>query len=159
MVSNKWLLENLDAEIAKFDESAYNLPKHQIKALELCLKLIAGEGEAEFSRQRREARQHARTALTDTFSGVAPEVFILCCMSTSVSRLAQVVRTSLVPDLRKWWKATSPPQGLVDSAKELCQNYLIPELVIATKKGHYHVPNSTSELATKVEPHFPIRLI
>ena len=138
MVSNKWLIENLDAEIAKFDESAYDLPEHQIKALESCLKLVAdGDKPAGFSRQRQDERKHARTALTDIFTGVAPEVFLLCCLSTSISRLTKVVRTSLVPDLRRWWKATSPPQGLVDSAKELCQNYSIPELVISTKKGHY----------------------
>ena len=150
MVSNKWLIENLDAEIAKFDESAYVLPSHQLKALETCLNLITEDPDkaAQFSKPRRNAREHARTALKDIFSGVAPEVFLLCSLSTSISRLAKVAQTSLVPDLRKWWKTTSCPQGLVDSARLLCENYSIPELVGGMKKRPEEVPEPTSKLAT-----------
>ena len=160
MISNNWLLENLNAEIAKFDDSVYVSPKHQMKALELCRDLLSYDRNqvATLSKARLRAREHARTALIDTFLGVGPEAFILCSISTSISRLAKTSLPSLVPDLRKWWKAASHPQGLIVSAKDLCETYSIPALVAGNKNRHPEIFESTRKLVSSSERFSLVRL-
>lgn len=147
MISNNWLIENLNAEIEKFDGSAYVLPKHQNAAFKSCCALLSGNDQAtNLSKARLRARGQARTSLRDIFLGVGPEVFLLCCISTSISRLATLSKLSLVPDLRKWWREASRPKGLVDSAKELCKTHSIPALVAGTGEG---LLESAGELAIR----------
>lgn len=135
MISHRWLIDNLEAELAKFDDSVYSLPEYRIRAFKSCVKLLSDDTNfAGLSKGRRKSLKHARTVLKDVFQGIGPEVFILCCMSTSISRLANTSHDSLIPDLRKWWKPIDPPQGLVGSAKELCESYSVGSLITASEE-------------------------
>lgn len=123
MSSTRWFVELLECERATFDDDAYPLPKHQKDAFEVCCELLKEEetSMAKRSKQRRSTRHRAHTLLCDVFSGVGPEVFLLCTLCTTISKLATVSLKSLIPELRRWWKTVSHPAGLTETARELCE--------------------------------------
>ena len=139
MASNGWFLELLDCERATFDDDAYPLPKHQKDAFELCCELLKEEetSMANRSKQRRSIRYRARTLLSDVFSGVGPEVFLLCTLCTTISKLATVSLKVLIPELRRWWKTVSHPTGLTETARELCEANSISSLVAPGRKRQH----------------------
>ncbi|KAF7509569.1 hypothetical protein GJ744_007969 [Endocarpon pusillum] len=146
MASNTWFIELLESERATFDDSPFPLPKHQNDAFTLCCELLREDqvSLAKRSKQRRSTRVQARTLLSDIFLGVGPEVFLLCTLSTSISKIASVALKGLVPELRRWWKAASHPHGLTETAKELCEANSISSLVVPIRKRqHSDVSNIT----------------
>ena len=136
MASNGWFLELLDRERATLDEDAYPLPKHQMDAFELCCDVLTEEETslAKRSKQRRSSRSRAYTLLGDVFLGAGPEVFLLCTLCTSISKLATVSLKGLIPELRRWWKTVPHPAGLTETARELCEANSINSLVAPDRK-------------------------
>jgi len=139
MSSTRWFIELLECERAKFDHGAYPLPKHQKDAFDLCCDLLKEEETslAKRSKQRRSTRSRAHTLLSDVFLGVGPEVFLLCTLCTTISKLATIPLKSLIPELRRWWKTVSRPAGLTETAKELCTANFIGSLVTADRKRQH----------------------
>ena len=139
MSSTRWFVELLDCERATFDDDAYPLPKHQKDSFELCCELLKEEetSMAKRSKQRRSTRYRARTLLSDVFSGVGLEVFLLCTLCTTISKLATVSLKTLIPELRRWWKTVSHPAGLTETARELCKANSISSLVAPNRKRRH----------------------
>lgn len=89
------------------------------------------------SKQRRSTRSRVHTLLRDVFLCVGPEVFVLCTLSTSISKLATVSLENIIPELRRWWKAVSQPRGLTETARELCEASSINSLMAPNQKRQH----------------------
>ena len=92
---------------------------------------------AKRSKQRRSTRYRARTPLSDVFSGVELEVFLLCTLCITSSKLATVSLKILIPELRRWWKTVSHSAGLTEPARELCKANSINSLMASDRKRRY----------------------
>ena len=134
-----WFIELLECERATFDDDPYPMPKHQKDAFELCCELLKEDetSMARQSRQRRSTRYRARTFLRDVYSGVGPEVFLLCTLCTTIPKLATVPLKGPIPELRRWWKTVSHPKGLTGTAGELCKANSISSLVAPDRKRQH----------------------
>ncbi|KAI9780729.1 MAG: hypothetical protein M1816_002682 [Peltula sp. TS41687] len=146
MATHKWFIELLESQRATFDDEAYPLPKYQSDAFQSCYELMREHPFSKRSKQRRSTMMQTHTLLTDVFLSVGPEVFLLCTLSTSISKLATITLKGLVPELRRWWKTVSHPQGLSKTANELCQANSVDTLVnSARKRKHSEVYSDITE--------------
>jgi hypothetical protein len=158
-MSTAWLIELLDAERKTFDDDAYPLPKLQADRFDLCCALLKEKGdvEGERSKQRRSFRQKVRALLADIFLNVGREVFLLCCISTTISRLGTVpARHSIIADLRAFSKRTPHPTGLTKVASELCKANSISEVVISLRNGSSPNHGRNSSDTSEAEVHSTI---
>ncbi len=126
MASNKMsattFFERLEMERATFDDEAHPLPKYQKDAFESCCKLLQEDAAslAQRSKQHRSSRLRARTLLIDVFNGLGTEVFLLCTLATTITKLSTITHSDLFPKLRAWWKTAEHPHGLTECANGLC---------------------------------------
>ena len=129
-------VERLETERATFDDESHPLPKYQKDAFELCCKLLQ-EDEASLaqrSKQHRSSRLRARTLLIDVFEGLGAEVFLLCTLATTITKLSTITHSDLFPKLRAWWKTAEHPHGLTECANGLCDANSIGSLAALPKK-------------------------
>lgn len=125
MGSNKMsvatFIEELESERTTFDDEIHPLPKYQYKAFELCCDLLREDGTsmAQRSDQHRSSRLRVRTLFTDVFVGLGAEVFLLCTLATSITKLSTISHRDLFSQLRAWWKSASHPCGLTETANDL----------------------------------------
>ena len=92
---------------------------------------------AKRSKQRRSTRYRARTLLSDVFSGVRLEMFLLCTLCIISSKLATVSLKILISELRRWWKTVSHSAGLTKTVRELCKVNSISSLMASDRKRRY----------------------
>lgn len=140
--SNESLIQQVEIEWKNFDESTRALTAKQSKAFDVWCDLLR-EGDVQLkkrSKERRSKRLRARALSERVFMELGPEVFLLCTLATSITKLAENPRENLVPDLRKWWATVPHPQGLTKTANEVCEVKLIAEL-IATRNQYLHIAN------------------
>ena len=130
---NEWLIARLDLERQKFDENAQLLQQNQVDAFNKCLDLLqeSATSLANRPRQSRSRRLRARTNLTSIFSKIGPEVFLLCALAQSISKLGQKPpdNLDLVAQLQSWWASVSHPRGLTETANTICEANAISTLV------------------------------
>jgi hypothetical protein len=133
------LLRDLEAERATFHDDKLPLLSYQASAFNSCLELLQ-EDEASLSRltkQRRSDRLKVRTFMSDVYLGVGSEVFLLCIITTTITRMEKIHLRHAIPKLRTWWRACLHPNGLTAITKELCDAYSIENLISShqTKAG------------------------
>lgn len=149
MLSNKLLattfIEQLEAERVTFDDDTHSLPKYQKDAFESCCQLLQEDGAslAQRSKQHRSSRLRARTLLIDVFDGFGAEVFLLCTLATTITRLFTITHKDLFPMLRTWWKTAEHPHGLRECADGLCDANSIAIFIVASREG---LPSETTGL-------------
>jgi len=134
--SSGWLIEQLEREKATFDDEMHPLPSYQQSKFDLCCELLQEDAAslAGKSRQRQSIRLRVRALLTDIFSDLGGEVFLLCTLAAPITTLATVSRKGLLPELRNWWKTSAHPQGLTRAAEDLRRLELIGITTVPTRK-------------------------
>jgi hypothetical protein len=130
-----WLLEAIEAERASFNDEKVPLLSCHAAALKTAIKLLQeDEGSLKKrSKQRRSERLKARTLLVDIYTGVGPEVFMLCVFATTITKLEKVPPKVAVPQLRALWKTKRLPKGFSETTTELCNAYSIDALISSHK--------------------------
>ncbi len=134
--SSGWLIEQLEREKATFDDEMHPLPSYQQSKFDLCCELLQEDAAslAGKSRQRQSIRLRVRALLTDIFSDLGGEVFLLYTLAAPITTLATVSRKGLLPELRNWWKTSAHPQGLTRAAEDLRRLELIGITTVPTRK-------------------------
>ncbi|KAF2843882.1 hypothetical protein T440DRAFT_559887 [Plenodomus tracheiphilus IPT5] len=130
-----WLLDAIEAERASFDDEKVPLLSCHAAALKTAIDLLL-EDEVSLekrSKQRRCERLKARTLLVDIYTGVSPEVFMLCIFATTITKLEKVPPKVAVPKLRALSKTKPLPKGLIETTMELCNAYSIDALISSHK--------------------------
>ncbi|PVH98632.1 hypothetical protein DM02DRAFT_530790 [Periconia macrospinosa] len=125
------LLERVERERATFDDEKVPLLSYQASAFISSYDLLREDAVslAKRSKQRRSERLRARTLLVDVFTGVSPEVFLLCVITTPITKLEKIPPKDIIPMLRVWWRAAPHPRGLTAVATELCDTNSIRTLI------------------------------
>lgn len=129
-------VEQLEIERSGFDDDAHPLPRYQYDAFCLCRDLLleSDVSQAQRSRQHRISRQRVRNLLIDVYRDLGAEVFLLCTLAASITKLATITHKDLFPKLRTWWKAAACPHGLTEIASELHDAHLSDALVQMRKR-------------------------
>ena len=133
------LLTDVETERATFHDNKLPLLSYQANAFNSCLKVLQ-EDEASLRRltkQRRSDRMKVRTFMTDIYLGVGSEAFLLCIITTTITRMEKMHPRHVIPKLRTWWGACLHPSGLTAIARELCDAHSIEKLITShqTKIG------------------------
>lgn len=127
--------ERLRKELETFDDDARPLLSSQLNAFQACSKLIKEQPLArmQITKKQRYGRLRGRTFLLDVFHNLGPELFILCCLTISISELSRIGQKDAVPKLREWWKCVNHPRGLTEIAGTLCRDLIEPNIDGSTK--------------------------
>jgi len=127
------LIPRLDLERRKFDENAQVLVESQVDAFNKCRDLLkeSAASLAKRPKQTRSRRLRARTNLANIFSKIGPDVFLLCALGQSISKLGDKLPNDfdLVTQLQSWWASVSHPRGLTGAANGICETNSISTLV------------------------------
>ena len=139
--SDESIIRKIETERQKFANGACPLLQGQSDAFDVWCNLMQESATSlrKCSRQHRSRRLRARTLLGNIFSKLGPEVFLLCALATTISKLAETPREEFVTKLQSWWTEASHPQGLTQIAKEICEANSIETLVaqFANDAGTY----------------------
>ena len=134
-LSNIWLIQLLEIERQQWqkvdeierqrsNETTPPLSQKQSGAFDAWCALLreSDVSLADRSRQRRSSRVRARALIISVFLKLGAEVFLLCALSTSISKLADnPKKEDLIHDLQIWWAAVLHPQGLTRTATAVCE--------------------------------------
>lgn len=125
------LLEAMEIERASFTDEKAAILSYQAAALRTVLELLQEDTASleRRSKQRRSERKRARAFLVDTYTGVSPEVFMLCIISTAISKMENLVPRLALPRLKTWLMGTSVPKGLTALTMEVCHVHSIGTLI------------------------------
>jgi len=135
---NSWFISLLVDELGTFEDETHPLLERQQAAFSACYALLREALSLnQIPKQSYSRKKRAYTLLVDVLLGVGPEVFLLCTLSSNISKLATVEQKNLITDLRKWWKSSEHPPGLTTIAKTLCEANNIYELVRSKRKRSY----------------------
>lgn len=135
MDHNKFI-KQLDEVKELFRETKVSLSTYQKHQFEECFTLLREDELTPVKGERREdRRKRTRTLLADVFLVLGSEVFLLCTLAASITKLSEIRQRKLIPALQKWWNDTAHPQGLTETAAELCRDYSISTLVSAKKRN------------------------
>jgi len=129
--SDESIIEQFETERQNFSESACPLLPKQSDGFDAWCNLLQESATSlvKRSRQHRSRRLRARTLLGNVFSKLGPEVFLLCTLATTISKLAETRREDFVTKLQIWWTKASHPQGLTQTANKICEDNSIATLV------------------------------
>ncbi|KAF1361327.1 hypothetical protein EJ07DRAFT_112110 [Lizonia empirigonia] len=125
------LITDLEAERATFHDDKLPLLSYQASAFNSCLDVLQEDGASlsRLTKQRRSDRLKVRTFMTDVYLGVGSEVFLLCIITTTITRMEKIPLRHAIPKLRTWWRACLHPSGLTTITKELCDAHSIGNLI------------------------------
>ncbi|KAF2174656.1 hypothetical protein K469DRAFT_705270 [Zopfia rhizophila CBS 207.26] len=124
--SSDWLVEQLEAERAMFEEDTYPLTTSQVGKFESMHDLLKDKASLKIgSSQRQGRRTRVHNLLADIGSGLGAEVFFLCTQATTITQLATVNQKGLLPALCKWWSRALHPKGLTNVANQLWDSYSV----------------------------------
>jgi len=126
----------LDETKAAFRETRLSLSTYQRQRFEECYNLLQENDSSPVRGDRRQdRRKRTRNLLIDVFLVLGSEVFLLSTLAASITKLSEVRQRQLIPTLQKWWNDTTHPQGLTDTAVELCDLYSISTLASPKKRN------------------------
>jgi hypothetical protein len=84
---------------------------------------------------RRSLRRRSRDISRDIWKNLGLEVLLLCTLAASMDKLATLEIKSLVPDLKRWWKAATHPPSLAEAARNLSKEYSLSEFYTEERNG------------------------
>jgi hypothetical protein len=115
-------ISTLRCALSTFDDSISGLLPPQRRMFKSCSSVLreSKESIAKRSKAQRCVVLRARQLLADIFQTVGKEVFFLCAITMSVSKLNTIASTVLLPQVRSWWSNQRPPRGLVQAASASC---------------------------------------
>jgi hypothetical protein len=125
-------IQLLEAKAKTFHENNRSLRTEEEKLFKSWLTLLEETYDTleERSTSWRSTRVQARTLLCDIFAKIGPEVFLLCTLTTTISKLAEPnLRKNCVPALEAWWMTTTAPKRLTELASERCKKHSISNTV------------------------------
>lgn len=95
------------------------------------------KSERGLSKQNLSIRSKVRNLLEDIFVSLGQEVFFLCIISITISKLGKIKPEYFIPQLRIWWHSANPwrPRGLTTVAAKLCQP--LQELIHVNRKRKF----------------------
>lgn len=137
---SEWLISTLRREMTTFDDTTSSLLERQNKAFSLHCDLLR-EDEASLetrSSSTRSVRLRAREVLKNIFQVLGPEIFLLCTLSVSITKLGEIAPRTRISTLQSWWDAIEPPQGLVTIAKAKCDENAIETLILSASNQEQH---------------------
>jgi hypothetical protein len=130
------LIERLGVVMSTFDDKTTKLLTFQQEAFNKSIKLLQdGATFATVGSSQRFRIVRAQTVLADVFSHLGDELFLLCAVGMTTAALSASPK-SFITDLRCWWEARSPPQGLKAVASNICEKYSISSLVSKGSAGY-----------------------
>lgn len=134
--TSETLIQRLETARSMFDDDPHPLSTYQSRAFYLCCDLLweSEASQAQRSRQHRISRKRVRNLLIDVYRDLGADVFLLCTLAASISKLATITHEGLLPKIRAWWKAAARPLGLREIASELCDDHLKDVLIAPTPK-------------------------
>jgi hypothetical protein len=101
MERNNWFFHLLEEERKTFNNKNFTLLSRQVNAFRPFYELLQEE-EASINKRssaRKSVRLRVRALLEDVFTTLSLEVFLLCTLSTSITKLAIVYPKGLLLDL------------------------------------------------------------
>ena len=115
----------LEQEIKTFGESSRPLLTYQHNRLKSCQRLLSEDPMLSgLSETQRFGKSRARRILFDILNRQGEWAFFLCAVAASVSMI-QKIPDNVVLEIHQWFEnAAVCPRGLVDKAKELCNDIL-----------------------------------
>jgi hypothetical protein len=116
------LISRLDDALSTFDDSIVDLLPPQRRMFRSWSSVLQENEEsiAKRSRAQRSVVLRTRQLLADIFQTVGKEVFFLCAITFSVSKLNLIVSKVQLRQIRSWWSKQRPPRGLVETASSFC---------------------------------------
>ncbi|KAL1979103.1 hypothetical protein VTN96DRAFT_6845 [Rasamsonia emersonii] len=106
----------LDAQRKLFSEVKEDLVDSQKEQLDLCLQLWRTSDAS--SRQWARARARSFLVMVYNDKALGAEVFLLCGLGISVTRLGTIDPVEALSEVRKWWRRVEHPRGLAETAKD-----------------------------------------
>ena len=122
-----WLLTLLEESRKAFEEGRYLSHDRMKVAFKRWNDLIL-EDEASLLRRssaRRSIRRRARALLRDIYQAQGPDVFLLCTLATSATRLATVDPKGITTSVEGWWNTVVHPNSLSAAARRICGEFSI----------------------------------
>jgi hypothetical protein len=112
----------LKRERDTFDGKIRPLLTYQDKRLQLCLSLLNEDaGSKTRSEAQRFMRARVRRFLIEVLNRFGAELFLLCCMGTTLTNLAKFDIDESILSLSQWWESDSErPVGLTAKAEGIC---------------------------------------
>jgi hypothetical protein len=148
----KWFILQLDIKRQTFEESIRPLNKKESQSFQSWLDLLQDTNKSlpKPSRSNRSRRSIARTLLKDIFLNLGPDVFLLCTLAISYTRLAEsrLRSENLTSLVRSWWSTVSHPKGLTATASDLCEVLIVQYSNIPDSGGRQnrsHVEDWTTD--------------
>jgi hypothetical protein len=131
----------LESQRKLFSETKDDLLDSQTEQLAQCLELwLVPDSES-----RQASRKKARTFLAYLFNDKAlgADVFLLCGLGISVTKLGTVNSTEAVYEIRKWWRQVEHPLGLTETAKEYIREHHSVFSILERQAGMVQESNRT----------------
>jgi hypothetical protein len=131
-----WLVGELQKTIATFDDDTSALLQGQQRAFELRCELLREDVESvrRRSKSNRSTRLRARTLLGEIFESLGAEVFLLCALGPTITKLGDYAPYIRLSTVETWWRSIPRVRGLVRVATELCEANAIAFLAPPAKK-------------------------
>lgn len=114
-LTDEELLELLDIARKSFSNDYIPLHDTKIAAIKKCADLVAIDRS---SIVRNALKSRAHTILTD-IGKYHPEVFVLCSIATTITRLGSLKSKDYIRKLREWWDNAKKPDGLRQTVEQL----------------------------------------
>jgi hypothetical protein len=133
---NEWLIQHLDIKRQTFEEGIRPLQKKEKESFNSWLDLLqeTDKSLAKRSRSSRSRRLIARGLLKDIFLELGPDVFLLCTLAIGYTRLVELKSKlggeDLISFVRSWWSTVLYPEGLTETASELCKAKSVGALIV-----------------------------
>jgi hypothetical protein len=121
-------VKQVENEEAKFDDDTCPLRDDQLAAFHSCCELFQQDLTL-VSKAQRYRVLRTRKLLRDVFLHIGVEVFLLCSLATSITVLGKLDLEDLFPKLRRWWKSVTTRTGLRETARKLCADNKVSDLV------------------------------
>lgn len=124
------LIQQLEGKVRTFHDETRSLLSYEQELFKLCVDLLTETAKRlkALSPSWRSTRLQARTLLCNVFSNMGPEVFLLCTVTISISKLAEgnhAARENRVSAIKEWWTTVTAPERLKILASQLCEAHSI----------------------------------
>jgi hypothetical protein len=110
-LTDEKLLELVEKERHTFSGDYFPLHHKNLDAVKKCSDLIAQDRN---SIHRNTPKTRAHTILTDIWAHL-PEVFVLCSLAITPTRLGTLKSRDYLRKLLKWWEKAEQPKALVET--------------------------------------------
>ena len=152
MEKNSWFYESLEKKRKDFEEGSYTIVS-RLKTTFSRWDVLVREDDASLQNRssgRRSIRRRARDLIREVYEAMDPDVFLLCTLVTSISKLATVKTEGLIRDLSQWWKAKPHPYALTEASTALCKEYSVSDWFISRKGRLVEETTHATNISTAV---------